>query len=41
MIASLEIALALLRREDIEGLRLAPYLCPAGYWTIGTRHLPQ
>ncbi|WP_332349922.1 glycoside hydrolase family protein [Asaia spathodeae] len=35
MIASLEIALALLRRDDIEGLRLAPYLCPAGYWTIG------
>ncbi|MDL2172058.1 lysozyme [Asaia sp. HumB] len=32
---SLEIALAFLRREDIEGLRLAPYLCPSGYWTIG------
>lgn len=35
MIASSEIALALLRRNDIEGLCLAPYLCPAGYWTIG------
>ncbi|WP_336761235.1 lysozyme [Asaia sp. VD9] len=35
MTPSLEIALALLRRDDIEGLRLAPYLCPAGYWTIG------
>jgi len=35
MTDSLEIALALLRRDDIEGLRLAPYLCPAGYWTIG------
>jgi len=35
MSGSLEIALALLRRDDIEGLRLSPYLCPAGYWTIG------
>lgn len=32
---SLDIASALLRRDDFEGLRLAPYLCPAGYWTIG------
>lgn len=32
---SLEIAGALLRRPDFEGLRLRPYLCPAGYWTIG------
>ncbi|GBR07273.1 lysozyme [Asaia siamensis] len=32
---SLEIVTALLRRDDMEGLRLAPYLCPAGYWTIG------
>lgn len=29
------IAMALLRRDDFEGLRLAPYLCPAGFWTIG------
>ncbi|WP_336945661.1 lysozyme [Asaia sp. HN010] len=35
MTNSLEIAMALLRRDDIEGVRLAPYLCPAGYWTIG------
>ncbi|WP_438381825.1 lysozyme [Asaia sp. BMEF1] len=35
MTSSLEIALAFMRRDDIEGLRLAPYLCPAGYWTIG------
>ncbi|GBQ14692.1 lysozyme [Swaminathania salitolerans] len=35
MTTSLEIALAFLRRGDIEGLRLAPYLCPAGHWTIG------
>ncbi|WP_438382023.1 lysozyme [Asaia sp. BMEF1] len=35
MTDSLEIAMALLRRDDIEGLRLAPYLCAAGYWTIG------
>lgn len=32
---SIQIATALLRRDDFEGLRLAPYLCPAGYWTIG------
>lgn len=32
---SLKIAIALLSRDDVEGLRLAPYLCPAGYWTIG------
>ncbi|BAT20306.1 lysozyme [Asaia bogorensis] len=32
---SIRIATALLRRDDFEGLRLAPYLCPAGYWTIG------
>ena len=32
---ALSIATALLRRYDFEGLRLAPYLCPAGYWTIG------
>lgn len=31
----LEISLNFLRRDDIEGLRLAPYVCPAGYWTIG------
>lgn len=35
MTSSLGIALAFMRRDDIEGLRLAPYLCPAGYWTIG------
>lgn len=32
---SIGIATALLRRDDVEGLRLAPYRCPAGYWTIG------
>ncbi|WP_122050415.1 lysozyme [Asaia bogorensis] len=32
---SIEIATMLLRRDDVEGLRLAPYRCPAGYWTIG------
>ncbi|WP_162922284.1 lysozyme [Asaia bogorensis] len=32
---SIEVATALLRRDDVEGLRLAPYRCPAGYWTIG------
>lgn len=32
---SLEIALAFMCRDDIEGVRLAPYLCPAGHWTIG------
>ncbi|GAB6854152.1 lysozyme [Asaia astilbis] len=35
MTDSLDIATALLRRDDIEGLRLKPYICPAGYWTIG------
>ncbi|CDG41294.1 MULTISPECIES: lysozyme [Asaia] len=35
MTSSLQIALTLIRRDDIEGLRLVPYLCPAGYWTIG------
>lgn len=30
-----DIALALISRDDFEGLRLSPYLCPAGYWTIG------
>lgn len=35
MTSSLGIALAFLCRDDIEGLRLAPYLCPAEYWTIG------
>ncbi|GBQ15391.1 lysozyme [Swaminathania salitolerans] len=35
MSVSLNIAMALLRRDDFEGLRLAPYLCPAGFWTIG------
>lgn len=32
---ALNIAMTLLRRDNFEGLRLAPYLCPAGYWTIG------
>ena len=32
---SLDLAAALLRRPDFEGLRLKPYLCPAGHWTIG------
>ncbi|MDR6182121.1 lysozyme [Asaia bogorensis] len=43
MTTSLEVALAFLRRDDIEGLRLAPYLCPSGYWTIGigNRILPD
>ncbi|WP_336946871.1 lysozyme [Asaia sp. HN010] len=31
----IDIALALISRDDFEGLRLTPYLCPAGYWTIG------
>lgn len=31
----IKIAMELLSRDDFEGLRLSPYLCPAGYWTIG------
>ncbi|GBD55723.1 hypothetical protein NBRC103581_00290 [Gluconobacter wancherniae NBRC 103581] len=32
---TLVLAAALLRRPDFEGCGLAPYRCPAGYWTIG------
>ncbi|RUT25737.1 hypothetical protein C0V97_10090 [Asaia sp. W19] len=31
----IDIALALISRDDFEGLSLKPYLCPANYWTIG------
>ncbi|OUI90098.1 lysozyme, partial [Acetobacter persici] len=30
---SISIAAGLAR--EYEGLRLKPYICPAGYWTIG------
>lgn len=33
MVEAIEIAASLCR--PFEGLRLAPYICPAGYWTIG------
>ncbi|OUL65182.1 lysozyme, partial [Acetobacter senegalensis] len=29
------IALAAALARDYEGLSLRPYVCPAGYWTIG------
>lgn len=31
----IDIAIALISRDDFEGLSLKPYLCPANYWTIG------
>lgn len=32
---SLDLAATLIARPDFEGLRLRPYRCPAGDWTIG------
>jgi len=40
--SGIDVAVALIVRPDFEGLRLEPYLCPGGYWTIGygARFLP-
>ena len=34
--SAVDIAVGIVKKE--EGLRLAPYLCPAGYWTVGYGH---
>ena len=35
MIPASSMACALIARPSFEGCRLKPYVCPAGYWTIG------
>ncbi|WP_122049735.1 lysozyme [Asaia bogorensis] len=39
----IDIATALISRDDFEGLSLKPYLYPANYWTVGygNRFLPD